>query len=175
MDNNHPQYHVFPTEFGWMGVVVTEGGVFASVLPQSSREEAESQLLKKLPFVPEFSPDCLKWMEDRLRAYFTGGSNNFGFEIDWSWATSFQRKVLEEVSSIPAGSCLTYGQVALLLGSPKAARAVGTALANNNIPVIIPCHRVIGKNGLGGFTGGGLDLKLRLLSLEECDIEIKKT
>lgn len=174
MDNNQPRYHIFPTEFGWMGVVSTKRGIFASTLPQKSREEAERELLKKLPFIPEFCPGCFRSLEDKLKAYFTGGHHDLSCKIDWSWATPFQRKVLETISSIPAGHCLTYGQAAELAGSPGGARAVGNALANNNIPVIIPCHRIVGKDGLGGFTGGGPDLKVRMLLLEGCDFKTRK-
>ncbi len=160
------RYTIFHTELGWMGLVSTDHGIFASVLPQRSKEETERKLFKKLSFMPVFSPECFKLLEDTLKAYFTGDHSELNCKIDWSWATPFQREVLKIVASIPVGSCLTYGEVALLAGSPNGARAVGNALANNNIPVIIPCHRVISKDSLGGFTGAGIDMKKKLLAIE---------
>lgn len=79
--------------------------------------------------------------------------------------TDFQLQVMEAISKIPYGETMTYGQLALSLGKPKAARAVGNALSKNPVPVIFPCHRVVAANGLGGF-GSGLDVKAYLLGLE---------
>jgi len=82
--------------------------------------------------------------------------------------TEFQQKVVEIVQAIPAGETLTYGQVAELAGSPGAARAVGQVMANNPVPLVIPCHRVVGSaGGLGGFSApGGIETKRRLLKVE---------
>ena len=70
-----------------------------------------------------------------------------------------------QIAAIPHGKCITYQQLAELAGFPKGARAVGMACGANPLPVIIPCHRVVAKNGLGGF-GGGITLKKSLLALE---------
>jgi methylated-DNA-[protein]-cysteine S-methyltransferase len=80
-------------------------------------------------------------------------------------ATPFQKKVLRRVARIPFGKTATYGRVAASVGAPNASRAVGQANASNNLPLVIPCHRVVAANGLGGY-GGGLTLKKRLLNLE---------
>lgn len=164
---NFGKYTVFRGELGWMGLVSTRKGVYASVLPQKTEEEARSKILARLPFEPEYDPGAFAAMETGLQAYFRGGGPVPVCEIDWSWATPFQKNVLGTVRNIPAGVVLTYGEVACLSGSPGAARAVGGALAANRIPIIIPCHRVIRSNGtLGGFTGAGLEVKARLLFLE---------
>jgi methylated-DNA-[protein]-cysteine S-methyltransferase len=87
--------------------------------------------------------------------------------IDESPWTPFQKRVIDVCRSIPWGSTLTYGQVAALAGSPGASRAVGSVMAKNRFPLIVPCHRVIGSNGLGGFSApDGLKLKSRLLANE---------
>ena len=94
-----------------------------------------------------------------------------------SWAgrfippgTSFMQQVWEAVSRIPFGETLSYGDLAALCGRPAAARAVGTAMARNPLPILIPCHRVIASNGsLGGY-GGGLDLKRWLLRHEGIEL-----
>ena len=85
--------------------------------------------------------------------------------LDLSTLTEFQREVLDVVASIPWGETMTYGQVAERLGRHGAARAVGRALAANPAPLIIPCHRVVAVNGIGGY-GPGTNLKKMLLYLE---------
>ncbi len=160
-------YTVFLTGMGWMGLVSTDRGVFASVLPQADKNKAESELLSRVDFPPEFSPPAFAALENDLQAYFRGADREIKCSLDWSWATPFQRRVLQVVKKIPRGSVLTYGEVARLAGSPGGARAVGGALAANQVPVILPCHRVVGRNGsLGGFTGAAPELKARLLALE---------
>ncbi len=101
-----------------------------------------------------------------LEAYFENGTERFsGLEFKLGGMTPFQRKVLETIYKIPPGETMTYGEVAKAAGRPGAARAVGNVMAHNPIPLILPCHRVVATNGLGGFTGG-LDVKRKLLRLE---------
>ncbi|MBN2251338.1 MAG: MGMT family protein [Candidatus Altiarchaeota archaeon] len=85
--------------------------------------------------------------------------------LDLSVLSEFQREVLSFVASIPLGETLTYGQVAEGIKRPKAARAVGQALRANPFPLIIPCHRVVGSKGIGGYSSG-VELKRRLLDVE---------
>lgn len=88
-------------------------------------------------------------------------------KIDWSKYTAFQQKVYRAILKIPKGKVLTYGQVAKMIGKPQAARAVGTALAKNLDAPIIPCHRVVGYNNIGGYSArGGMKKKLLLLKKE---------
>jgi methylated-DNA-[protein]-cysteine S-methyltransferase len=101
-----------------------------------------------------------------LEAYFMGGTTDLSkYRLSLDGVTAFQRSVLEVIRTIPAGETMTYGEVADKAGKPGAARAVGNVMAMNPIPLILPCHRVVASNGLGGFTGG-LDLKKKLLKLE---------
>lgn len=100
-----------------------------------------------------------------LTAYFEGRLRNFTLALDLR-ANPFQETVLRELARVPYGQTLSYGELAARIGRPGAARAVGMANARNPIPIVIPCHRVIGKRGdLVGF-GGGIDAKRRLLDLE---------
>ncbi len=115
------------------------------------------------------------WVEDsgkfkkeisQLRSYFAGDSKQFELSLA-PQGTKFQRKVWSALQSIPYGETRSYGELASQVGNGKASRAVGAANGRNPIPVIIPCHRVIGSDGsLTGF-GGGLETKQRLLALEQ--------
>jgi methylated-DNA-[protein]-cysteine S-methyltransferase len=169
--NHFGKYTIFPVKIGWLGLVSTDKGIFASILPQNDAQEAEKRLLDKVPFRSELSKGGLTNYEEKLKRYFLGETVSLDFPIDWSWATPFQKRVLEIVQRTPRSSYLTYGEVAAKVGKSGAARAVGAALAANNIPVVLPCHRVIMKNGkLGGFTGAGLHVKAHLLALEGAEL-----
>jgi methylated-DNA-[protein]-cysteine S-methyltransferase len=102
---------------------------------------------------------------DQLRAYFAGELRHFDLPLS-PRATAFQRRVWDAVAAIPYGATATYSEVAASIGSPRACRAVGAANGRNPLPVIVPCHRVIGSaGGLTGY-GGGLESKRVLLDLE---------
>jgi methylated-DNA-[protein]-cysteine S-methyltransferase len=101
----------------------------------------------------------------QLRAYFAGELRKFDLPLDMQ-GTAFQKRVWEELLHIPYGETRSYMQVAKALGAPHAVRAVGAANGANPVPIVVPCHRVIGSSGkLTGY-GGGLELKKRLLELE---------
>ena len=101
----------------------------------------------------------------QLRAYFAGELREFQLPLDMQ-GTDFQKRVWRQVAAIPYGETRSYLQIAQALGSPRAVRAVGAANGANPVPIVVPCHRVIGANGkLVGY-GGGLALKQRLLELE---------
>jgi methylated-DNA-[protein]-cysteine S-methyltransferase len=101
----------------------------------------------------------------QLQAYFAGTLQEFDLAVQPD-GTEFQRRVLAELQKIPYGTTVSYGDIARRIGKPKAVRAVGAANGRNPIPIVIPCHRVIGASGdLTGF-GGGLPVKEALLRLE---------
>jgi methylated-DNA-[protein]-cysteine S-methyltransferase len=101
----------------------------------------------------------------QLREYFSGQRTEFDLPLAPE-GTAFQRRVWKYLQSIPYGETISYAELAKRVGNPKAARAVGSANGRNQIPIVIPCHRVIAADGtLGGF-GGGLTVKQRLLDLE---------
>ncbi len=102
----------------------------------------------------------------QVRDYLDGKRRSFDLTFDISWMTPFRKRVMEECYAVPRGQVATYADLAVRAGSPRAARAVGNSMRTNPIPIVIPCHRIIGSNGtLTGF-GGGLDVKARLLALE---------
>lgn len=101
-----------------------------------------------------------------LAAYFSGELTDFTVPVAMPRGSEFERAVWAEMTRIPYGETTTYGEVARALGDPGAARAVGVACNRNPVPVIVPCHRIVGAGGkLVGF-GGGLPRKVHLLELE---------
>ncbi|MDE2485239.1 MAG: methylated-DNA--[protein]-cysteine S-methyltransferase, partial [candidate division NC10 bacterium] len=100
------------------------------------------------------------------------GRRRFTGRIDLSCLTPFQRRVLQKIRTIPAGEVRSYRWVAKAIGAERAVRAVGTALAKNPVPLLIPCHRVIRSDGrLGEYSGGGPSVKAKLLAFEGADLE----
>lgn len=101
-----------------------------------------------------------------LARFFRGEIRDLtGIPVDLRNSTGFERRVYEATRAIPFGKVATYGQIAKAIGEPGAARAVGNALGRNPIALVIPCHRVVASNGIGGFTGG-LEWKRKLLRFE---------
>jgi O-6-methylguanine DNA methyltransferase len=100
-------------------------------------------------------------------AFLAGDDVSFDdVEIDLSWATPFQLAVAETIRAIPRGEVAGYGDVAALAGYPRAGRAVGTFCARNRFMLVLPCHRVVGASGLGGYGAAGIGVKRRLLALD---------
>jgi len=104
----------------------------------------------------------------QLAAYLEGRAPHFDVAIDWSVLSTFQQQVLQCVLDIPFGQTRTYHDIAIQIGQAGAARAVGRANATNPMPIVIPCHRVLGADGkLHGYSGpGGVETKAWLLKLE---------
>ena len=105
-----------------------------------------------------------KIVTDQLNEYFFEGRKNFTIQYKLPF-TGFRSEVFEEMIKIPYGERVTYSNLAKKVGNPKAYRAVGSSCGKNPLPLFVPCHRVVSKSGLGGFTGG-LDIKRFLLELE---------
>jgi methylated-DNA-[protein]-cysteine S-methyltransferase len=109
-------------------------------------------------------PTVLKETATQLDEYFAGERTDFDVPMELD-GTDFQREVWAELSRIPYGKTISYGELARRVGRPNGPRAVGQANGRNPIPVIVPCHRVLASNGIGGY-GGGLKVKRELLALE---------
>jgi methylated-DNA-[protein]-cysteine S-methyltransferase len=110
------------------------------------------------------APRVLKDAATQLEEYFARERTAFDIPMDLD-GTSFQMQVWAELSRIPYGETISYGELARRVGRPKGPRAVGQANGKNPIPIIVPCHRVLAADGLGGY-GGGLALKRSLLAIE---------
>jgi len=112
------------------------------------------------------SPRPIDQTRRQLDEYFEGKRTRFDLEVDLRLSREFGRTVLEELGRVPFGEVTTYGALAAKAGKPRAARAVGTIMNRNPIPIVLPCHRVVGANGsLVGYAGG-LERKQALLRLE---------
>jgi methylated-DNA-[protein]-cysteine S-methyltransferase len=110
------------------------------------------------------APPVLKDTATQLEEYFARERTEFDIPMELH-GTSFQKQVWTELSKIPYGTTISYGGLARRVGRPKGPRAVGQANGRNPIPIIVPCHRVVAGNGLGGY-GGGLPMKRSLLAVE---------
>lgn len=102
----------------------------------------------------------------KLERYLAGERIIFDEPTDFSGFTGFQKRVLGELRTITYGETITYAELAKRIGNPGAVRAVGNACGVNPAPIVVPCHRVVAKNGLGGYAGG-VDVKKKLLELED--------
>jgi methylated-DNA-[protein]-cysteine S-methyltransferase len=112
------------------------------------------------------SPRPLEIPRRELDEYFEGRRSEFDLSVDLAALPAFQQLVLAELRRVPYGATATYGGLAKRIGKPRAARAVGGALNRNPVPIVVPCHRIVGSSGsLVGY-GGGLERKRQLLGLE---------
>ena len=112
------------------------------------------------------SPRPLEEPRRELDEYFEGRRSEFDLAVDLAALPSFQQLVLAELQRVPYGATATYGGLAKRIGKPRAARAVGGALNKNPVPIVVPCHRIVGSSGsLVGYAGG-LQRKQQLLALE---------
>jgi len=157
-------FHLPP--IGWMGVVFSAKGLTEITFPVADEAEAWHRLRR----IPEHSApprrEQIDQLADELQQYFAGKLREFQVTPDVSGHTPFRQQVWEIDRQIPYGQTRTYGWIARQMDRPNAARAVGGALAFNPIPIIIPCHRVVAKDGsLCGYAGG-VQLKADLLALE---------
>jgi len=165
------QVIAFETELGWIGIALA--GHIISRVKFGYQNEGELLAEFDLPFE---RVEKLNLYEREVVEKFTrfalGKEENFDeLEIDQSWMTPFQRSVTMACRSIAYGETMSYGELAELAGSPKAARAVGSVMSNNRYPLIVPCHRIVScGGGLGGFSAPrGTSLKIQLLQLERAE------
>jgi methylated-DNA-[protein]-cysteine S-methyltransferase len=151
---------------GTLLLMATPKGLVRIAFESENRDEVLGEVAEQLsPRILE-APRSLDPVRRELEKYFEGKLHDFDVPLDWSLAGEFARRVLRRTARIPYGSVASYGDVAVGVGSPRGARAVGNALGSNPIPVIVPCHRVVRTGGAIGGYGGGLTRKRFLLALE---------
>ena len=159
---------VFATRLGWVALVMRDKVLQRLSFGHRGADSAAAAL--------GLDGDCIgaprgtiAELVKRLTRYAAGEMDDFlDVEVETSHLSPFAARVVQAVRQIPFGKTRSYGEVAALVGHPRAARAVGSVMAKNRIPLVVPCHRVLGSGGaLGGFSAiDGLQMKRRLLDLE---------
>jgi methylated-DNA-[protein]-cysteine S-methyltransferase len=167
---SNPGFALFSTAIGRCAIVWNARGVAGVELPAKSDRATRDRLLRRFPDAREATPPVeVQRVISDIVALLAGEARDFRYvKLDTGKLSDLQRRVYEIARSIPAGSTLTYGEIAGRLGDRLLARDVGQALGENPFPIIVPCHRVLAAGGkLGGFSApGGAHTKLRLLSIE---------
>ena len=160
-------YSIFKTRLGWCGVVENNGLIKRIVLPCANKRLVSQRIHKECPEAKENSSK-LKKVSQLIIDYLNGEKKRLDFPIDLTGYTNFEKQVYKSLCRVPYGEVTTYGKLAKSAGNPRAARAVGNAMAKNPLPLFIPCHRVVKSDGaIGNFSAlGGVALKKRLLELE---------
>lgn len=153
-------YKMISSPVGKLKLVASDNGLVAILW-----ENVNPKRVKSGALVENHHHPVLLETERQLNEYFQGKRKSFSLKLDLM-GTKFQNDVWQALLAIPFGETRSYGQLARQLGNPRATRAVGAANGRNPIPIVVPCHRVIGASGkLTGF-GGGLKTKAHLLELE---------
>jgi methylated-DNA-[protein]-cysteine S-methyltransferase len=154
------RYDIVDSPVGELFVAATEQGLARISYRPDGMEEALART-----FGPRVLRSPLDEVRRELNEYFEGKRREFDLPLDLRVAP-FHADVLAKLALVPYGRTETYGALAAKVGRPRAARAVGTVMNRNPIPIVLPCHRIIGANGALTGYAGGLDVKLRLLQLE---------
>ncbi|HEY8481041.1 MAG TPA: methylated-DNA--[protein]-cysteine S-methyltransferase [Spirillospora sp.] len=154
------------TVLGRLLVAGTEAGVVSLRFRDTPAARARVAEATGLPVMD--APDRLAPVLSALRAYLAGDAKDIEVPIDWRLTTDVQRRVLMTLhASVPYGQVVTYGELGHRSGTGVHAQVVGQVMGANPIPIIVPCHRVVAANGLGGYSGGsGVEVKRWLLTLE---------
>jgi methylated-DNA-[protein]-cysteine S-methyltransferase len=161
-------YATTDSPVGSLLVAATPTGLVRLAFEREDDDEVLGQLAERVsPRVLE-APARLDEVRRELDEYFAGGRDHFELALDWRLSAGFRKAVLETLyAGVDYGHTVSYLELATMVGNPKASRAVGTAMATNPIPIVVPCHRVLRTGGqLGGY-GGGLPAKIKLLELEK--------
>jgi methylated-DNA-[protein]-cysteine S-methyltransferase len=161
---------LFDTALGRCGIVWRRDSIVAFALPGRDDRLTLASLSRRWPDVAGGAPpEPVRAAIEAVRRLLDGERIDLGFvDVDLDGVSDFDRRVYGITRAIPAGETRTYGEIARELGEPGAARAIGRAMGDNPVPVIVPCHRVLAASGrIGGFSApGGIDTKRRLLAIE---------
>ena len=157
---------VFQTALGWTGLLVDSNKI-ARLRFGFSTQIGLLRSFDEHFDVVDPTPEQKQWIK-LLKDYAKGKPVSLeSLPLDFSSYSPFQSKVLKQCRKIPFGTTVSYGQLATQSDSPRAARAVGSAMRKNRYPLVIPCHRVVSSKGLGGYSASsGLSVKRKLLALE---------
>ena len=160
-------YATTDTPIGPLLLAATDAGLVRVAFDREDDDAILQDLATRIAPRVVRSPTRLDEVRRELDEYFEGRRDHFELPIDWRLSRGFRKTVLEHLyADVPYGRTVSYLELATIVGNPKASRAVGTAMATNPIPIVVPCHRVLRTGGnLGGY-GGGLETKVKLLALE---------
>ena len=158
-------YDVVDSPLGRLLVAATDRGVCRIAYDPEPERDLE-QLARAFGARVLRSPRPTEQPRRQLAEYFEGRRRTFDLPVDLRAAAEFSRRVLEQLRGVPFGELTTYGALAARAGKPRAARAVGTVMNRNPVPIVVPCHRVVGSTGALVGYGGGLERKRALLRLE---------
>ncbi len=168
---------LFDTALGCCGIAWGVKGLVGVQLPEADAHATRGRMVRDFPGVPALqetqAPAHVQAAIGRIRALLEGSADPLlDIDLDMSGVPEFNRRVYEVTRAIPPGRTLTYGEVALRIGEPGAARAVGQALGHNPFAPVVPCHRVLAaRSGAGGFSAaGGVATKLRMLQIENAQL-----
>ncbi|MDO0928222.1 methylated-DNA--[protein]-cysteine S-methyltransferase [Streptomyces sp. TG1A-8] len=170
-DERRVGWTVVGTGIGPLMLAATRDGLVNIVFHATDavRDRALERLAARLGTEPVEDPGAPVLAEAvrQVEAYLAGLRHDFDLPLDWSLISGFNRRVLRELAAgVPYGTVVGYGDLADRVGQPGGAQAVGAAMGANPLPVVVPCHRVVERDGrIGGF-GGGLETKRKLLALE---------
>lgn len=167
-------FALFDTAIGRCGVAWGERGLLGVQLPEADDTRTRARLLQKAPGAREMTlPDDVRRACDAMAELLDGKAIDLSFiALDTDHLPAFNRSVYDIAQTIPPGETLTYGDIAARLGDKLLSRAVGKALGENPLPIVIPCHRVLAANGkTGGFSAnGGVTTKFRMLNIERAKL-----
>lgn len=159
-------YCVVPSKVGELLLAATDAGIVRVAFATEDFDVVLAEIAQLLGSVTQRSTPVLEDAAQQLEAYLAGTRTSFDVPLDLRLVGGFRRQVLDQLDLIPWGERHTYTQVAAAVGSPQAVRAVGTACANNPVPLLLPCHRVVRSDGKAGGYLGGTSAKDFLLRLE---------
>lgn len=167
-------FALFDTAIGRCGIAWGERGLLGVQLPESGDAQTRARLLQKAPGAREMTPPAnVQKACDAMTELLEGEATDLSFiALDTERLPAFNRSVYDIARTIAPGETLTYGDIATRLGDKLLSRAVGKALGENPLPIVIPCHRVLAANGkTGGFSAnGGVTTKFRMLAIERAKI-----
>lgn len=159
-------YRTLDSPVGLLLLAATPAGLVRVAYARENHDRVLGVIAERISPRVLLAPARLDRTSRQLDEYFAGDRRHFELPVDLQLASGFRRSVLERLLELDYGSTATYASVAATTGSPRAVRAVGTACANNPVPIVVPCHRVVRSDGTIGQYVGGPEAKRVLLDLE---------
>lgn len=159
-------YGTMESPLGVLLIAATDSGVVEIMFGRNTSTEEFLGHMVHRGFDPVPDQPAIQPIVKQLSEYFQGSRNVFDVPVDFSGLSPFAKDVLQATAAVPFGGVATYSEIARKIANPGASRAVGNALGRNPVPIILPCHRVVpADHSIGNYTGG-VDIKVRLLSIE---------